>query len=155
MNFSKCTPNGPNHRTIERIGNGWTHVYHFEARTRKGIFLFWDKHATVPLMRLAACFRGPIHSQRSRGAFSPLPVCPIPLSLYIHVLSPPWFCVNMYLFRNFTYSCPTQFNRIYWKSSPSCENFSGKVRWISTRLALASIHYLSRELGSLYGWCGN
>ena len=29
------------------------------------------------------------------------------LSLYIHILSPPWFSVlNMYLFRNFTYSPP-------------------------------------------------
>ena len=46
----------------------------------------------------------------SRGALSPSPACPIFLSLYIHILSPPWFYVlNMYWFRNFTYSPPRFF----------------------------------------------
>ena len=46
----------------------------------------------------------------SRRALSPSPACPIFLSLYIHILSPPWFYVlNMYLFHNFTYSPPRFF----------------------------------------------
>ena len=43
---------GQNSVTIKRVGRGWVRTYHIETRTTKEFIPFWNKHTTVPLMRL-------------------------------------------------------------------------------------------------------
>ena len=49
---------GQNSATIERVGHGWVRTYHFETRTIKVFLSLWDKHAVMPLTRIAVYFDG-------------------------------------------------------------------------------------------------
>ena len=42
--------------------HGWVRTYHFEIRTTKVFIPLCDKHATMPLMRIAVCFDGRINT---------------------------------------------------------------------------------------------
>ena len=52
-----------NSATIERVGHGWVRAYHFETRTIKVFLSLWDKHAVMPLMRIAVYLDGRISSR--------------------------------------------------------------------------------------------
>ena len=51
---------GQNSVTIKCVGHGWVRAYHFETRTVKVFLSLWDKHASMPPMRIAVCFDGRI-----------------------------------------------------------------------------------------------
>ena len=53
---------GQNSITIKRVGHGWVRTYHIETRTTKEFIPLWNKHTTMPLMRLVVCFDGRIMS---------------------------------------------------------------------------------------------
>ena len=61
-------------------------AYHLETRTRKEFSPFWDKHTTVPLMKIALCFGGRIHSRRSH--IHSIPIEPSPPARSCFVLPP-------------------------------------------------------------------
>ena len=48
---------GQTFTTIKRFGHGWTRLQ-FRNAYHNGIFPSWNKHATMPLMRIAVCFDG-------------------------------------------------------------------------------------------------
>ena len=80
-----------NSLTIEHVGYGLVHAYHFETCTIKVFIPLWYKHATMPLTRIADCFNGRITTHnyiftKPLRAPSPSPACPILHLLYSYFM---------------------------------------------------------------------
>ena len=73
---------GQNSVTIKRVGHGWVRTYHIETRTIKECIPLWNKHTTIPLMRLVVCFDGRIIYTVTVSPPSSLIAHPVPHVLF-------------------------------------------------------------------------
>ena len=120
---------GQNSVTIKRVGHGWVRTYHIETRTTKEFIPLWNKHATMPLMRLVVCFDGRIShtvTVSSPSSSSALPVSPfhsppfMPLTVcyfvLLHVLLL-LFCFVLFIYYLF-YFLPRSVSPLHSRLSP-------------------------------------